>query len=455
MKRKILCVLTGALLAVVLSGCGVSLFRSAEDLYARPKLPGRYQDLSETIQKVMKEINAEQATPLSGSNTSAIQLLDLDGDNTEEAVAVFFRVTAADDPQPLKIYLFRADSEGVYQVAYVLQGEGNNINSIAYEDLNGDGAKEIVVSWQLTARANVLSAFVLGQNGARELIHITYNESYALADLNQDGVKELLVIQRDDTGEDMSRVSCYAYQNETLLLSSTANLSENVLDVMAVRSGILSGQTPALYVTSECEGGRVTDIFVWRGKQLCNVTLNKDSRVSLDTLRSYTDINVTDINSDGVLEIPVSATLPSVGPDSTATYWLTYWRQFDARGNWSLACITYHSSDGWYLLVPSDWDGEIAVEQDNTESYRGERAVAFYHKDRRGEMAPFMTIYRLTGNNRLSWAKTGNRELLRSTASTAYAVEFFKDNWDCGLDADQVKERFRFITTEWAALDNT
>lgn len=457
MKRRtpaILCVLLIGLLSLCLSGC-VSIFRGAEELYAQPQLPERYQNLSETIQWVMDSIGAEQATPMSGDNTSAIQLLDLDGDNEEEAAAAFFRVNAADDPQPLKIYLFRIGSGGTYNVSYILQGEGNNINSIVYVDLNGDGAKEVVVSWQLTARANVLSVYALGLNEARELVHTTYNESYALSDLNRDGVKELLVIQRDDTGEDHSRVSWYTYQNETLMLSSSANLSENVLDVAAARPGVVVGQIPALYVTSECEGGRVTDIFVYRDGGIVNATLDTNTRVSAATFRTLTDINVTDINSDGVLEIPVSQILPNVDPASTATYWLTYWRQFDAWGHARQACVTYHSSDGWYLDIPPEWEGEIAVERDDREAYRGERAVVFYHRNNLGKMVRFMTIYRLTGNNRTAWAKMGNRELLLSTDQAAYAVEFFKDGWDCGLDAGQIRERFSLITTEWTSLENT
>jgi len=453
--KKTFLPLFAALLALGLCGCGVSIFRGAEDLYAQPRLPERYQNLSVTIQNVMDGIGAEQATPMSGDNTSAIQLLDLDGDHEEEAAAAFFRVNAADDPQPLKIYLFRIGAGGTYNVSYILQGEGNNINSIAYVDLNGDGSKEVVVSWQLTARANVLSVYSLGLNEARELIHTTYNESYALSDLNRDGVKELLVIQRDDTGEDHSRVSWYTYENETLMLASSANLSDNVLDVAAVRPAILLGQVPALYVTSECEGGRVTDIFVYRDRGIVNTTLDPNTRVSASTFRNLTEINVIDINSDGVLEIPVSQILPKVDPNSTATYWLTYWRQFDAWGHAHQSCVTYHSSDGWYLLIPNGWEGQIAVDRDDRESYRGERAVVFYHQDRDGGMSQFMTIYRLTGNNRSAWAKMGSRELLLSTNTAAYAVEFAKNGWDCGLDAGQVRERFSLITTEWSSLENT
>lgn len=456
MKKRLGYLLCGLLLAAVLSGCEASIFKTAEELYAQPQLPAGYENLNETIQSVMSSLDVEQAAPLSGSNTSAVQLLDLDGDGKEDAAAAFFRSNSAEDPQPLKIYLFRMGGDGAYKIAYTLQGEGNSINSIAYQDLDGDGYKEVVVSWQLTTRANVLSVYRLGPMGATELMHTTYNESYALADLDGDGYRELVVIQRDDTGTDYSRASYYTCQDGTLVLTSTANLSENVLDVLSLRTGVVVGQTPAIYVNSSCEGGQITDILICEDGELKNITLDPESGVSKDTLRDYVDENVkvTDINNDGVLEVPVALTLPSVSPENISTYRIIYWRHFNSSGEATVACITYHAvNDGWYLVLPSDWAGQIAVERDTRETYRGEWAMVFYHRTDTGAMERFMTIYRLTGSNRAARAKLGSRQPLLSTSTTAYAVEFIKDGWDCGLTLEQLKERFALITPEWSTDD--
>jgi hypothetical protein len=94
------------------------------------------------------------------------------------------------------------------------------------------------------------------------------------------------------------------------------------------------------------------------------------------------------------------------------------------------------------------------VERDDRENYRGERSVVFYHWDEHGQAEAFMTIYRLSGSNAASRAALGGRTLLLSQDSnTAYAVEFSKDGWDCGLTAEQIQERFSLITAEWSTLD--
>lgn len=453
-KTWLTVVLGAAVFMLLLSGCGVSLFRTAEDLFVQPQLPEEYNNLNETIQQVMRSLDAEQTSPLSGSNTSAIQLLDLNSDGEEEAAVAFFRSNSSDDPQPLKIYIFRMGSDGSYQIAYQIQGEGNNIGSIAYRDLDGDGTLEVVVSWQLSTRVYVLSVYALGPAEATELVRSTYNESYVLADLNEDGLRELVIIQRDDTGD--SRASYYTYQNGMLVMTSEAALSANVDDVISVRTGVLAGQTPAIYVTSDCVGGQVTDILACRDGSLVNVTLSQENGISSYTLRSYTEVSVTDINNDGVLEVPVALALPPVSASSETVHWIIYWRQFDAQGQVTVACTTYHCTlDDWYLILPSEWDGQIAVERDDGQNHRGERAVVFYHQEEDGTFARFMTIYSLTGTNRDARAKLGSRQLLLSTSSVAYAVEFASGGWDCGLNADQVRERFHLITTEWATVENT
>ena len=206
MKRFCTALLCAVVMALLLSGCGFKLFKSAEELYVRPQLPEEYRELENTIKAVKSGLDAEDAAPLSGSNPSAIQLLDMDNDGVDEAAVAFFRSTRVDEAYPLKIYLFRRGGDGTYNIAYTLEGEGNNIDSIYYEDMDGDGRKEVVVSWQLTARANVLTVYALGKtNEATELLRVTYNENYALLDLDGDGLKELVILQRDDTSESVSR----------------------------------------------------------------------------------------------------------------------------------------------------------------------------------------------------------------------------------------------------------
>ena len=197
MKRRFLLAVLGAVLAIGLSGC---VFEPVDNLYALPVLPQEYRDLQNTIDATISELGAEYATISYGSNTATIQLLDLDSDGEQETAAVFLRVTSAEE-KPMRVCLFRQDSSQTYRQYVMLSGEGTSFNSVAYEDLTGDGSRELIVSWQLSAGVHILSAYNFTKSGANQLMNTTYNEGYTTVDLDQDGSQELLVFQRDITGE--------------------------------------------------------------------------------------------------------------------------------------------------------------------------------------------------------------------------------------------------------------
>ena len=90
------------LLALLLSGCVFS--STVDELYQLPQLPAEYTELQNLLDAIQDQ-GAEYAAPTSGANIQPVQLVDLDGDGTQEAVA-FFRRTG--DEQPLKIYIFQS-----------------------------------------------------------------------------------------------------------------------------------------------------------------------------------------------------------------------------------------------------------------------------------------------------------------------------------------------------------
>ena len=446
-KRLLLAVLAAAA-AALCSGC---VFSSVDELYALPILPNEYSDLQATIQATVDDLRAEYATISSGDNTSTVQLLDLDGDGEQETAAVFLRVTDATE-KPMRVCLYRRDGEGRYRGVYMLEGGGNSINSVAYEDLDGDGVKELVVSWQMSARVYILSAYQLGAQGAEELVSTYYNESYLAVNLDGDGGKELVVFQQSNAGETSNRAEYYRYQDGSVTMVSSALLSDNMQDVQSAQFSRLADGSRGVYVTSTTGGGVVTDILVLNSDGLNNVTRDPESGVSTATSRSYTDVSVSDINGDGVLEIPLPMQAVSLDPESASPYYIIYWRQFDSTGAAAVRCATYHStSDGWYLMLHNNWIGRITVTRNDSLSNRGERSVVFcYLGDEEGsEPIPFLTIYRLTGSNRQARAKMPGRFVLRNDSTTTYAA-MFSGAWDCDVDQEELIQRFNLITTAWS-----
>ena len=437
------------LLAALLCGC--ELFKPMDSLYALPVLPDEYSQLQTSIQSVKDELNAEYAAITYGSYTSTIQLLDMDGNGTQETAAVFLRVTSGEE-KPMRVCLFRRGADDTYRLTHTVQGEGTAIHSVTYQDLNGDGVRELVVSWQMSASVNTLAAYQLESGGAVDLMSTAYNEGYMTTDLDGDGVTEIVVFQRSGSDDENNRAELYRYRDGAMMLSSVAPLSASIRDVSKTRTGRLSDGVPAIYVTCEVEGGALTDILVLGESGLQNVTLDTAVGFSQSTLRTYTEVSAADINGDGVLDIPWPVALGDRG--DSLTQYIIYWRQFDSTGaNTLLANATYHSvTDGWYLTLPGSWLGKITVSRDDSRSLRGERAVVFYYRGDPAADEPeaFLTVYRLTGDNRFSRASLPGRTTLYTDSSAIYSAYLDSAVWDCGIEAQDLIRRFRLITPEWS-----
>ena len=354
--------------------------------------------------------------------------------------------------RPMRVCLFRRDSEGTYRSVHVLEGEGSSVNSVAYEDLDGDGVKELLISWQMSTRVYILSAYQLGSQGAEELMSTSYNESYLAVDLDGRGGKELVVFQQSNAGESSNRADYYTYRDGTVAMTSSALLSDSMQDVQSARFSRLADGARGVYVTSVTSGGVVTDILVLGSDGLRNVTRDGTTGVSTATSRSYTDVSAMDINGDGVLEIPLPIRTAALDPESESPYYIIYWRQFDSAGTAAVRCATYHSTgDGWYLMLPTGWIDKITVARNDTLSYRGERSVVFYYTgDPESGPQPFLTVYRLTGSNRQSRAALPGRFVLAADSTNIYAAMFTPGGWDCEVDESEMIQRFNLITTAWS-----
>ena len=171
------------LFSLLLSGC---MFTTPEtSLYRLPKLAGEYESLESQIDALLTN-GAEYAAPTSGSNLQSVQMIDLDGDGSEEAVAFFRR---ASDKKPMKIYIFKADGDS-YERYAVIEGASSQIYSVNYADLDGDGLKEILVGYKSSSDVQGLAIYPLSPGTSESLLTTGYSR-YANLDMNGDGKNDL------------------------------------------------------------------------------------------------------------------------------------------------------------------------------------------------------------------------------------------------------------------------
>ena len=439
-------------MVLALAGCTMpKLTLDPEKLYALPELPARYTTLNQQL-NALQEGGAEYAAPVSGSNIQPVQMVDLDGDGREEALA-FFR--QSDGEKPLKIYVFTDNGDSYAQTA-VIEGSGLAVYSIAYSDIDGDGRMEIIVGWRVSMELQALAVYALEPDGARELMRTNYVK-YAVADLNSDGMQEMTVFRADQDG--VGAADCYVWKNGTLALGSTIRVSMTMAELSQqgkVTVGTLRSGEPALFVTGVADSARaITDVLLLRNSELSNSVLSLTTGVSRESSR-FRSLYPMDINGDGITEIPRTVPL-SPGEQETDVSQRVDWISYDAAGTASRVLSTYHAmEDGWYLQLPEGWAESILV---GRSASTDETSVTFYMEsdaeDDQG-YAALLRITALSGSNRERLAVRTGRFILGRNDGVIYVGELLKGNeeWDHSVTEDEVRNAFSLIAKEWSAGDN-
>lgn len=469
--------------ALLLTGC---LFRPPDDLYKLPEKSPGYEQLNNAIRITRSRLemkygtSCELAVIVGGEHTASIQLQDLDGDGERESALTFVRVPGIE--KAIKVYIFRQFGEE-YKVTGMVEGDGAAIYSVDYVDLNGEGNKELVISWQISAGVYQLGAYTLDDLGmpidlpkdasvqtsagqgrsdtdlmATELLltscsgAVDGSSGYELLDIDQDTLTEIAVTRIDTAGVG-SQVEVYGWRDGAFVSLSSGGLSSGVVSLVRMRANYLSGDyyQPALYIICAlADGSRTVDVLAYQKENLVNLALiGQENGISKNVLRGYTEVNPTDINGDYVLEIPSPRRLPSVSEAVTSNFWLIDWSQYNDKGKCKQVLTTYHNvADSWYLIIPEEWKDLITISRNDAPS--GQREVVFsLWQGVEKDPIPFLSIYKLTGNNRTARAAYEGRFILREEESVIYAAEFYDCKWDCGLDQTGLMEHFNTIQAGW------
>jgi len=432
-----------------LTGCEApDLIRSPETLYRLPELPVRYNALNRKLAAVL-ESGAEYAPPVSGANIQPVQMVDLDGDGREEAVAFFRR---AGEEKPLRIQLFTAGGDGYEEIASIA-GSGTAIYSVSYSDLDGDGRTEILAGWRISAELQVLSVYGVGADGAQELLLTDYTR-YAVSDLDGDGRRELTVLRGDQTGACVAE--CYRYVSGAMEPAGSVQISSTVSELTRqgrIQPGVLREGRNALFVTGVApDAWAVTDILILDEVGLTNITVSDATGVSA-LISPWRSLYPGDVNGDGFTDVPRSI-FAETAEGQRGEYLRTEWSSYDAAGAAELHRVTYHATeDGWYFQTPETWAGRVTAERAVLSE---ETAVTFYLCDENGQaVRPVLRISALTGAGRERIALRAGRIVLSRQAGAIYTAELPEGaaGWEYGLDADAIRAAFALIPAEWSAYD--
>lgn len=400
------------ILALLLTGC--SGF-SAQELYCLPEAPEDYYDLQEALSKVIAEGLSYHA-PASGAHRETVQLVDLDSDGVDEAVA-FFR---SDADGAVKTYIFSKQND-IYETAAIIDCAGSAVASVEYADLDGVGGLELLLSCQVSetvTQALQVCRYSAGDAATLETIPCS---RYTLTQLEENEGQTLFCFS--DNGSDAGTVRCYRFQDQKLTPEKELKLSGSYGDILQIREIVLEDGASALAVSSAMgENQTVYDVFSLFDGAVAQTKPDGDLLLS-ENIRGGV-LYPEDMDGDGKTEIPRVEPLPAYGEGATAQC-VVVWYGLNARGDAEKKALTYHDFGGkWYLDLPESWQGEILVKQNDTATAVSTVSSAiFYRLDEKGKPGEeLLTIYTLKGAGRQEYAEEQGLSILYSSTEVIYAA---------------------------------
>lgn len=412
-------------MVTALSGCMTS---SVEELYSLPQVSEEYVQLQELIAERI-DAGSAYAAPTGGRNRQSIQLRDMDGDGTAEALAFL-----VDENRTPTVCVYRQNADGDFYPFVIITGYGSAVASVDYADLTGDGSAELIIVWQGGGAIRLLTVHSLGgpdRADQRELLSVDCTD-FLVCDLNGDGVDDLMDLR---VSGEQNTMDMYDLTGGEPAYSS-ASFSEGITELSRTVAGELADGTAAVFVESELGGaGLVTDVFTAPDGRIRNITMTPLGRSN--TLRPD-GIYAADLNDDGALELPM-------GGESETLQWYS----LDANGGLTPALTSYYSaSDGWYMVLTGPLTGDLIPERSVIPGE--ESSVVFTVAG--SETTPqrsVLIISCLTGDNRLERAGSGGRILLQQTDSAVYAAQLLTDE----LSEQDIRDNFYLLYAEWQTGD--
>ena len=316
-------------LIMIFAFLGCSSFRlstSIDDLIS-PVSPSGENDAVKTAVEQYCKNGYLIKIPSSGEYTTSFIFYDLNNDGENEAIAFY---EPSDKLGTIDMAVLNKQDDN-WKVVYNVTGNGTDVNSVDFCDVNNDGEIEILVCWSLISKSTNFNLDVYRQISddsgySLEPIgdSVTAGE-FICADVNEDGVTDVLVFSfGSSTLSPTARLYSYSSNSRKLIGETKLDGSINSF------SSIVVGETDqgvSVYADAVRSDGdsMVTELIYWSNyyDSIVSPFYSYSTGRTSDTARQSM-IDSKDIDGDGVIEIPTDAKRSKLPQHLTAQDWMVY-----------------------------------------------------------------------------------------------------------------------------------
>ncbi len=360
-KNKVVTALAAAFCSVFMAGC--SFGGSVDSLLSPPKLSEEQNAVYDAlIRSAGKDIRLKY--PRSGEYRSAFVFANIDSEPDREAIVFYEKTGETEGGGNVRINIIDRRG-GKWTSVYDHAGAGTGIDRILFSELGGSGRQSVIIGYTLLSGERSVQVYDY-EDG---LLTSKYSDTYSTmftADLERDGKNELILIRPGNQMKKASAslVSIDPESGEALETSGVA-LDESATEFVSVAAGYVGKETPAVFIDGLSGGQLTTEIIYSVDGQLRNPLYLGESGL-IEKTRRPAGYTCTDIDLDGVIEIPTLSLFPGYSEDSSGTkLYSTDWNIFDNYSITKKYSSFYNIGEGYCFILPSRWDGIVTAKRDS------------------------------------------------------------------------------------------
>ncbi len=311
--KKLISLILIIVMLLVCSGCSLNFF-SVESLMSPPAQSGKNGDVEKAFKKLMSDKTIQLRTPVSGDYQTAFVLYDLNGNGIEEAL-VFYNDSSVD--ASVRIAFLECVND-TWVISGDVKGAGSGVYDVSFSDLDDNGCYEILVGWTLydSNSTKIVSVYEItpGDKGIYTLNTLgnEYYSAKSIMDFNGDDKEDLVLVYLDDSQEiQKSYFRCFSLSdNNEFVKYAESKLDSLITSVSKIQFDVIeNGKKSFNRIFIDCsktDSSTFTEMLYWDYEDKAIVRAYKNP--SKKTLR-HSKINCSDIDGDGILEIPSNTTI--------------------------------------------------------------------------------------------------------------------------------------------------
>ena len=435
---KLKAIITAVLaVCICLALCGCAFVDNTDELVSPPELTGQMYPITQAL-KSSAGGGYNLVYPTSGDHRSAIILEDINGDSIFEAFA--FYSTHDDEMTTMHINAICL-KDGVWVSVSDQTIIATGVERVEFCDLNGNGTQEILVGWEVNGNTEKqLSIFGFESNNLVQKMLQQYT-GFLCCDLDDNKSNEVFV-HLLNTAEKTNKAMIYNYNDDGIAQTAGCMLDTNVKTAATPKLSVLSSGQKAIYIDEIKGVGAVTEVLYLLRGELVNPLLDiETTNENILTLRAAS-LEMTDINNDGIIEIPVASELPNAAQNDEKLYY-TNWCSFNGERLSVKQITVVNTIDGYYLTLSNNLVGAIAVLKD-TEAHK---RTFYLYNQAKGEVQEKLfeiVAVKIKDFEKADYQPQNLTEIYR-TEDTVFAVEVSEKSISSGITVDTVKEMFSMI----------